>query len=223
MSNLFYTVEQLKINVNDENKEGFIVHLRALPVDSNKDFNIVNGNVSIEGSSVKGLPNNEKVSNSIISILTKWFNRELMMKTNVLEIDNIKEDLNDLLTLEDGLLVTESKKLIKKLNNILSIKELPKIENRNKDYIAFLEPFKVSFVDEVIKIPDEMLTTPMDITRSKIYILLNDYSIEIDKNKLNIIIDYSNNSFIVDKNMHGRTVMKALTNRDFIANQVIGL
>jgi len=223
MDNLFYTVEQLKMNVDDENKEGFIGHLRALPVDSNKSFNIINGSIAIEGSSIKGLPNNERVTTSIISIITKWFNRELMMKTNVLEIDNIKEDLNDLLTLEDGLLVTESKRIIKKLSNILSIKEFPKVEDKNKDYIMFLEPFKVTFIDEAIKIPDEMLTTPMDVTRSKIYILLDDYGVEIDENKLNIVIDYNNNSFIVDKNMHGRTVMKVLTNRDIIVNQVIGL
>jgi len=223
MSNLVFTVEQLKAEINETNNTGFIGHMRALPIDCKNSFNILNGHISIEGNTVKGLPNDEKVANVILSILTKWFNRELSIRTNVLEIDNLKEDLKDLLTLEDGLLVTESKKIIKKLNSILSIKELPEFKSKNNDYIIFTEPFKVTTIDETIKIPNEMLVTPMDITRSRLYTVVDDYGVEIDENKLNIIIDYNNNSFIVDKNMHGRTVMKVLTNRDIIVNQVIGL
>jgi len=223
MNNLVFTVEQLKAMVDDTNNSGFIAHMRALPIDCKNSFNMINNHISIEGSTIKGLPNDNKVANIILSILTKWFNRELSIRTNVLEIDNLKEDLNDLLTLEDGLLVTENKKIVKKLNSMSSIKELPEFKGKNNDYIIFAEPFKATFIDEVIKIPNEMLITPMDITRSRLFAILNDYDIAVDENKLNIVIDYNNNSFIIDKNMHGRTVMKVLTNRDIIVNQVTGL
>ena len=217
-----YTVEHLKALGNYDVFEGYLAHMRAIPLGGTNDFKLVNKKLHIENmKNIKPVIRDSKIIKILNSILAKWFNRELTMKTNILSIDNVFEDLEDLLTIEDGLLISESKKIINKLQNILT-SEVEIETDFNDDVIVFLEPFKVTYTDVNISIPPEMLTEPMDITRSMLYSVLDDIEFTIEKDKLNILIDGNNNAFIVDENMHKRIVMKLFTNSDLIINQVLG-
>lgn len=218
--NIVYTAEQLKSMVNEDIKEGYLAHIRAIPIsDSGNKYKVLNGTLQFKDKVFKNLPVDE-TRNIISNILTKWINRELQMKTGTLSIDDIFEDLKPLKGVEDGLVSVKIKEIFKKLNYILEIKP-SEIKTSNNDFIMFLEPFKVNFVDIKIKIPEEMLVMPMDIARSKLYAVMDDVGITIDKNKLNIVIDRNNNAFIVDENIHKRVTMKVFTNKDIVVNQVI--
>jgi len=218
--NVFYTVEHLKINVED-NMEGYFLHLRSIPeyVEDRIPF-IINNEVKIDGYNIEIPHVDKEVKAGINSILVKWFNRELTMKTNVLAIDTI-EDIEDIFRLEDGLLVTQGKRIVRKLSSFVTPVEFK--EFKDKHFVAMLEPFKLNIIDRKIKIPPEMLTTPMDITRSRLFTIMDDYGIKIEEDKTNLLLDENNNLFIIDENMHRRIVMKVFTNQDLIVNQVTGL
>ena len=215
-----FTVEHLKSLGNYDNFRGHIAHMRAIPLGDKNEFAVLNKKIQLEDlKNIRPKILNRKVQSAIDGILTKWLNRELTMKTNTLAVDSAIADIPELLTIEDGLLVEETKKIINKLNAEL-MSEIT-YEPGNEDCVIFFEPFKVDYIDTAISIPEEMWTMPMDITRSPIYTAINSIGFELDPNVLNILIDENNNAFIVDENMHRRMVMKLFTNADIIINQVL--
>ena len=215
-----YNVEHLKSLGNYDKFKGYIVHIRAIPLGDKNEFSLLNKKIQLEDlKNIRPKVLNRKVQSAVDSILTKWLNRELAMKTNTLSIDSAITDIPELLTLEDGLLVEEAKEIIKKLNAEL----LNEVDYQfvNEDCVVFLEPFKVEYIDYAISIPEEMWETPMDIMRSPLYPVIKDIDYKIEPNMLNLVIDENNNTFIIDENMHRRLVMKLFTNSDIIVNQVL--
>ena len=215
-----FTVEHLKSLGNYDNFRGHIAHMRAIPLGDKNEFVVLNKKIQLEDlKNIRPKILNRKVQKAVDSILTKWLNRELTMKTNTLAVDSAITDIPELLTIEDGLLVEEAKSIINKLNTEL-MSEIS-YNPGNTDCVMFFEPFKVDYIDATVSIPEEMWTTPMDITRSTLYTAIKNIGFELEPDVLNIIIDENNNAFIIDENMHRRFVMKLFTNADIIVNQVL--
>ena len=224
-SEIKYTVEHIKATNDESNRTGFIAHTRALPLDDANDTLVINKllNTDKPGKVFDNIfEKYEGKSKHIIDrLFTKWINRELTMTTNIMSIDSAEEDLDDLLALADTLYAENATKIVEKLQSMNAL-DVNKTDFTNTDVVMFLEPYIITYVDEVIVIPDEMYEGPMDISKSKVGKLLRDKEFKVDPNKLNLVIDYNNNSFIVDKNVYNRLTMKIFSNADIVVNQIIG-
>ena len=165
-----------------------------------------------------------KIKNVIDSILTMIVNRELKMNTNIVSIDSVDNDLKDLRHIEDALLMMGINKTVNYLQHLLKIDT----DIKFKHTVTIVEEVNIIRTGVKIKIPPEIINTPMDITRHKIMIdLLNDLGIENDddiplvNNKLNLLMDGNMNLFLINRNMHKRIVIKLFTINDCYVGKII--
>jgi len=219
MKNLKLTVEDIKLGED----EGFIGYIRTTPPGVSEPIGLLHKKLKYKNDTIIVPHSNSIIINMVDSILTKWINRELTMYTNSVSIDSILTDLKDLSKVEDGLVSVEIKRILKKLADSLENDYELTLETSNNNYLCYVEPYKIFKTNVKIHLPDEIFTTPMDITRSKLYSEINSIVDELDKNVLNILIDGNGNSFLINVNMNSRVVIKLFTNKDIVTNQVTGL
>ncbi len=185
---------------------------------SNKDIVLMNDILNTK------ITVDSKTKNIIDSILTMIVNRELKMSTNVISIDSVDNDLKDLRHIEDALLMMGINKSVNYLQHLLKIN----VDIKFKHTVTIVEEVNIIRTGVKIKIPPELINTPMDITRHRIMIdLLNDLGIENDdeiplvKDKLNLLMDGNMNLFIISRNMHKRIVIKLFTISDCYVGKII--